>query len=174
MDVTKIRCSSCGKKHDPSDIEPSFDHPSAYFDVAPDERADRVVATYGTIVINGGTSGARFFLRGVLVIPVHGKWPRDGCGWGVWTEVTGAEFDRLVAAGNQADRVKESPIPGRLANELHPFPKSEGVSVLLRMQPPGSAPLVDVLASDHALGIAQVNGVRPEDVFEWISPFFHR
>lgn len=171
--MPKIRCSSCGDEHDPSDIEPSFDCPAAYIEVPAEERAKRIVATDGTVVIDDYTPDARFFLRGVLVIPVRSGWPRDGCGWGVWTEVEEAEFDRLVAAGNEPERTNEAPILGRLANELKPFPASQGLPVLLRIQPPGTAPLVDVLAADHPLGVAQAEGVYPEDVLEWISPFFH-
>lgn len=171
--MAKIRCSCCGEEHDPSDVEPSFDRPSAYFGVPPEERTDRIVATDGTTVIDDHTSEARYFLRGVIVIPVRGDWPRDGLGWGVWAEVSESEFDRIVAAGNAAERAKQAPILGRLANELKPFPGSEGLPVLIRIQPPGTAPLIDVLASEHSLGISQVHGVVPEAVLEWISPFLH-
>jgi hypothetical protein len=171
--MTTIRCSSCGEEHDPSDIEPSFDRPDAYFDVPAAERAARIVATDGTTVIDDCTPNARFFLRGVLVIPVRGGWPRDGCGWGVWSEVTESEFDRLVAAGNAEERADELPLFGNLANELATFPGSRGIPVRVRIQPPGTAPLVDVLAPEHPLGAAQTSGVFPEDVLEWISPLFH-
>ena len=171
--MDKVRCPSCGESHDLTDIELSFDRPSAYFEVPRSERSTRIVATEGLTLIDADTSDGRFFVRAVLVIPVRGGWARDGFGWGAWAEVSRAEFERVIAAGDEPTRVNEPPVAGRLANELKPFPGSERLAIQLRLQSPESVPLIDVIDAEHTLAQAQQTGVYPEDVLEWVFPIVH-
>ena len=171
--MDKVRCPTCGEYHDLTDIELSFDRPSAYFDVPRDERDVRVIATEGLTLIDADSPGGRFFIRAVLVIPIRGGWARDGFGWGTWAEVSETEFERVIAAGDEPTRVNEPPVPGRLANEFTLFPGSENLPIQLRLQSPESVPLIDVLDQQHALGRMQQTGVYPEDVLEWVFPVVH-
>jgi hypothetical protein len=171
--MDKVRCPSCGEDHDLTDIELTFDRPSAYFDVPPAEREERIIATEGLTLIDANTPHGRFFIRAVLVVPVRGGGTRDGFGWGTWAELTKAEFERVIAAGDEPTRVNEPPVPGRLANEFTLFPGSENLRIQLRLQSPESVPLIDVLDESHGLGRVQRVGIYPEDVLEWVFPVVH-
>jgi len=171
--MDKVRCSKCGAEHDVGEIELSFDQPAAYYEISEDERANRVATNEVATVIDSETRQARFFLRGVIVIPVRGETHRDGFGWGVWAEVSEYDFERVIETWNNENRASEPPVRGRLANELRTFAGSLGLAVQLRLQAPGTAPEIDILAKDHALGAKQRNGAQPEDVLEWVSPLLH-
>jgi hypothetical protein len=171
--MDEVTCPSCGERHDISNIELSFDRPSAYFDVPPAEREARTICTEGLTLIDADTPAGRFFVRAVVVIPVRGGWQRDGFGWGTWAELSEDEFERVIAAGDKPERANEPPVPARLANELTVFPDSEGLSIQLRLQSPDLVPLVDILDEHHALGVAQRTGVYPEVVLEWVFPIVH-
>jgi len=171
--MDKFRCPDCGEFHDLDDIELTFDRPSAYFEVPAAERQTRTLTTEGLTIIDPDTPYGRFFIRAVLVIPVRGGGQPDGFGWGTWAEVTEAEFERVIAAGDEPTRVNEPPVPGQLANEFKHFPDSEGIAIQLRLQSPEFVPLIDVLDERHALRQAQRVGVYPENVLEWVFPIVH-
>ena len=171
--MDRVRCSKCGAEHDLSEIELSFDQPAAYFEIPEQERVRRVATNEAATVIDDQTPHTRFFLRGVIVIPVRGETARDGFGWGVWVEVSETDFERVIETWDNEDRASESPVPGHLANELGWFKGSLGLPVQLRLQAPDTAPEIDILARDHALGAKQRDGVFPEDVLEWVSPILH-
>jgi hypothetical protein len=171
--MDRVHCSKCGAEHDLSEIELSCDQPAACLEISNDERARRVATNEAATVIDEGTPYTRFFLRGVIIIPVRGEVDRDGFGWGVWVEVSEADFERVIKTWGNEDRASESPVPGRLANKLGSFPGTLGLPVQLRLQALGSAPEIDILAQDHALGAKQREGALPEDVLEWVSPHLH-
>jgi hypothetical protein len=171
--MDRVHCSKCGKEHDLSDVELSCDKPAAYFEIPEDERARRVDISEAATVIDDGTPHTRFFLRGVIVIPVRGEVDPDGFGWGVWVEVAETDFERVMETWNDVTGVSEAPVSGRLANELRPFPGSLGLVVRMRQQAPDIAPEIDILARDHALGAKQRDGALPEDILDWLSPLLH-
>jgi hypothetical protein len=167
------RCPTCGEIHDLSGVELACDRPEAYFAIPETERDARIIASDAGVVIDPNTPNARFFRRGVLVLPIIGDSTRDGFGWGLWVEVTAAGFARMVDVDDSPTRALERPFLGRLANELPPFPGSFGLRVLLRLQPLDLGPLVEIVDDDNALGRAQRTGVFPEDVVEWVFPVVH-
>lgn len=171
--MDKVRCSHCGAEHDLSDIELSFDQPDAYVDIPRDERERRVATNGSATVIDDRTPHGRFFLRGVIVIPVRGELHRDGFGWGAWAELAEVDFDRVMKVLQDEECQSAEPFVGHLANELGSFPGSLGLPVRLRLQPPGTAPLMDILRDDHPLGAVQRDGAYAEAILEWVSPSLH-
>lgn len=171
--MDRVPCSKCGVEHDLSEIELSFDQPDAYFEIPREDRPTRVATNDAATVIDDRTPHARFFVRGVIVIPIRGESQRDGFGWAVWTEVTNQEFERIVEVWEGKRIDDRSAIIGRLANELGSFPGSLGLPVRLTLHGTEKAPEVEVVATDHPLGQIQRSGALPEDVLEWVSPILH-
>jgi hypothetical protein len=171
--MDRVRCSICGADHDLSDIELTCDRPSAYFEVPESERVVRTFTSEGLTIIDHASDDARFFVRAVIVIPVRGERSHDGFGWGVWAEVSRAEFGRLVEAGDEPGREGTPPLVGTLANELAPFPGSLGLPVHVQIQSPELVPTMVVVDEAHALGSAQRDGVFHEDILEWMHTILH-
>jgi hypothetical protein len=171
--MDRVPCSKCGAEHDLSEIELSFDQPDAYFDIPREERTSRVATNDTATVIDDRTPHTRFFLRGVIVIPVRGETERDGFGWGVWSEVAEEQFERVIELWEGKRQADASPISGRLANEIGSFPGSLGLPVQLRLRGTSKAPEVDIVQRDHPLGMIQRTGALPEDILEWVSPILH-
>ena len=171
--MDRVKCSKCGAEHDLSEIELSFDQPDAFFEVPSEERSVRVATNDAATVIDDRTPQTRYFLRGVIVIPIRGETHRDGFGWGVWSEVTEQQFEHVIEHWKGIRRDDPSPIPARLANELGSFPGSRGLAVHLRLHGTDKAPEVDVTGAEHPLGNVQRAGALLEDVLEWVSPVLH-
>ena len=171
--MDRVHCSKCGSDHNLSEIELSFDQPDAYFEIPREERAARVATNDNATVIDDRTPHTRFFLRGVIIIPIRGETHRDGFGWGVWSEVTEQHFEGVIELWEGNRHEDPSPIPARLANELGSFPGSRGLTVQIRLHGTDKAPEVAVVAPDHPLGKVQSSGALPEDVLEWVSPILH-
>lgn len=166
--MARVRCSICGEDHDLSEAELTCDRPAEYFDVPASERETRTFASEGLTIIDHSSTRARYFVRAVIVIPIRGDVSRDGFGWGAWAEVSRAEFQRLIDAGDEPGRENTPPLEGTLANDLAPFPGSLGLPVRVHIQPPELAPTMVITDDGHSLGAAQRRGVFHEDVLEWL------
>ncbi len=102
--------------------------------------------------------GEKWFLRGNLVLPVHGE--GEDVVWGVWLSVSEGTFDRAAELWENPHRVREPPYPGWLATELPGYEVSTlGMLARLRHRPPGTRPLVVLHGSDHPLAVEQRDGI---------------
>ena len=160
MDVT---CPGCGEQHDLSDMQVGFDKPDAYFAVHPDERDRRWILTAELAVLDG----ARFFVRGVLEIPVSGE-PHPYA-WGVWARVDEDHARALEGGGAEG-----AAFPGRLANQLPGYPQTLGLEVVVRARGAERRPALTVAGEAHPLGVEQRGGVYVERVLEMVWPVVHR
>ena len=173
----RILCASCGKEHDLSELEPSFDRPDAYFEVPADDRAARTLNTVGLCAIRGvGTEPNRYFVRVVLPVPVRGEARRFS--WGIWTEVSEADFARVGDHWNDPDRASLPPFAGSLANEVPFMPDDAGPVLGLRgvgrfLGPRDYPEFVLDPASEHPFAVEQREGIYPERLLEYLSPVIH-
>lgn len=109
--------------------------------------------------------GTRFFVRGLLVLPVRDA--EDDFTWGTWVEVSSGSFERMSELWQTPHREREPPYPGWLANALPAYARSTlGMLARLRTQPVGRAPLVEVSADDHPLSAEQHDGITLARVAE--------
>jgi hypothetical protein len=137
--IMKVRCRSCDELHDLSDMHIGYERPDAWYAVRPDEREERWEISPDFAALDG----ERFFLRGLLPIPVHGE--AHEYAWGVWAAVDEAHFRRYDERSRDPDRYLEPPFPGRIANQL----------------------------PAHPLAAEQRGGVYVERVLEMVSPILH-
>ena len=105
--------------------------------------------------------GERWFLRGNLVLPVHGEDTEDLV-FGVWLSVSEGTFERAAELWDNPHRVREPPYPGWLATALPGYADPTlGMLARLRHRPPGTRPLVALHQSDHPLAVEQREGIAP-------------
>lgn len=106
---------------------------------------------------------ARFFVCGMLELPIHGR--SETFAWRVWVELAEEDFARISELWEQEGREDEPPHPARLATAL-PFytPTTLGLSARLQERPVGERPLVLLEPAAHPLVEEQQKGVAPARV----------
>ena len=172
-----FHCATCGKSHDLSELEPSFDRPDAYFDIPEAERAARTVNTAGLCAIRGeGTTPLRCFVRVVLPVPVRGESRRFR--WGTWVEVAEADFMTIGDNWENPDQASFPPFAGALANDIPLMPEGAtptlGLSGQVHLTGPRDYPefMLDV-NSPHPFAVEQRDGIFGERLLEYLSPALH-
>src|SRR4051812_21807165 len=89
------QCSTCGEEHDDlPDI--GADKPDKWFGVPKKERRARVRLSKDTCVIDDD-----YFIRGVLLLPIHGQ--EVPFGFGVWVSQKRENFETYLANFDTAD-----------------------------------------------------------------------
>ncbi len=163
----KIRCATCDELHDLSDIHIGYERPDAWFAVRPDERETRWEMDSDLAALDG----ERFFIRGLVAIPVRGEaHPYE---WGVWAAVGEADYRRYDAAYDDPERHRLPAFPGRLATQLPGYPQTLGVPVTVRLGEGTSRPSFTVDDAAHPLALEQRDGIYVERLLEMVSPALH-
>jgi len=163
----KIRCATCDELHDLSEMQLGYSRPDAWYAVHPEEREERWRADADLAVLEG----ERFFVRGVLLIPVRGE--KQPYAWGTWAAVDEADFRRYRALYDDPDAHREPPFAGRIANQLPGYPQTLGLPVTIRLGGGSDRPSLTVDDADHPLAVEQRDGVYLERVLEMLSPTLH-
>lgn len=171
--MDRILCDCCGQEHDLSEIEPSYTWPDAYLELPEDEREFRVLATSDSVLIRDlADTERRFFLRVLLPFSVRGEDTRYS--WGVWVEVSQADWERVDELWSDPDQGSEPPFPAVLANSLSGYARTLGLHGMVQLTGPNWVPDFTLLASvDHPLAAEQREGVYPERVVEWAAMHVH-
>jgi hypothetical protein len=139
--------------------------PFAFHAAAPDAWSDGLAddPESGLTADQCVIAGERFFVRGLLVLPVHDA--EEDFTWGIWVEVSAGSFERMSELWETPNREREPPYPGWLANALPGYDAPTiGMLARLKTQPVGRAPLVQVSADDHPLSAEQQHGITTERV----------
>ena len=168
-----MRCAICGEEHDWSTMEPSFERPDAYWAIPDAERHHRTLAGRSHCRIrNLADTERRYFLRVMLPIPIRGE--GRACQWGIWAEVSAADFETAWARWDDADQASEPAFHGRLANSVAGYPETIGLPGLLQLTGPTTAPDFRFDQDlDHPFAREQRDGVFPERRFEWLMQRAH-
>jgi hypothetical protein len=105
--------------------------------------------------------GERVFIRCILPVPLKGE--DDYFGWGAWAEVEPEVFERYLELYEEDGR-EEPPAPGKLANQLPPYPGTTlGTRVMIQFQTPDDRPTLTLLETDKSrLAQDQRDGVDGE------------
>jgi len=152
METTGFVCAVCGVAHEglPTDI--GYRLPDAVVAIPQPDRAAR--AEWNSDVCK---MGDRFFIRGVLRVPLLGR--NDDFGWGVWAEVAPEAFQRYLEL-HEKDGSNEPLKTGTLANDISFYEDAASERILIQFGPSGDRPdfLTDPkstssLARDQAEGI---------------------
>jgi hypothetical protein len=170
--MDRVRCATCGEESDLLAMEPSYGRPDAYFDV-PEEQREYLTnfSKDDGRIRNADDTDRRHFLRVLLSVPIRGD---KDCAWGVWVEVSAADWERAYDLWDDPKQAKEPPFPGTLANALRGYDGTLGLPGRVRLTGPKTAPIFELDPSvDHPLAREQREGVYAERVVEWVSAHHH-
>lgn len=156
-------CSVCGRYHEREARDIRMTLPDPVFRLEEDERRRRAWVGEDSSVLHGD-DGERFFVRGLLELPIRAT---DAYfGYGVWVEVDEDDFRLLGKLWNDAEGFDHPPFPGRLANELLPYSETLGLPVRLRLRDVELLPLVELEDAANPLVADQRNGITDHDAHD--------
>lgn len=151
-EALRFTCRVCGERHEGLP-DFGFDAPLYYLQVPEAERAARCRLSSDFCVID-----ERYhFVRAVLLVPVHGT--AQAFGWGAWTSLSPANFQRYLDIWALDDPGEEGPYFGWLSNRLPFYPDTLELKLRVTPQAGGQRPLLEIEASDHPLAVDQREGI---------------
>lgn len=160
-----MKCAFCGEDHPIDSLELSYRRPDDAASLAEDERSERVQENADLCIIDG----KRFFVRGVLPLPVEEcERPYN---LGVWVEVSQPDFERIYALWDEPNQVNEPRFSAVLANNIDGLPPTVRLAAELELTGPTTRPGVHVALADHPLYEEQNAGVSPHRAHEYSSFF---
>jgi len=165
-----FNCSVCGKEHDSLPRDMAYHRPADYFEVPPDERDKRVWFDAERNPDLCVIDGSKFYLRGVLAVPIQGE--IDEIRWGTWARVEEKDFRRFIDLWNETDVSDEPNFCGHLSGGVRDFADSDGLKVIIKLQSNKQRPRFQVVSETHPLAKAQRSGVTMEDVHAVVLPTF--
>jgi hypothetical protein len=148
-----LPCDICGVQHIPDDLSFAADEPNPTFQVPLRERSRRVTADSDYVVLDDEV----FFIRGMIVVPVHEYEPMLlGCWANVWPD----HFALIKHAREAGLRNSGSfHLPARLTNTWSCYPSLLNRRVRVIPQPDGTRPEFILLDRDHPLYGHQREGI---------------
>jgi hypothetical protein len=153
------QCAICGELHDGlPDI--GFEWPDPYFGVPEAERVARVRGTVDTCIIDDEDH----YIRGVILIPVHGG--GNHFGLGVWVSQKRENFETYV---ENFDSIDIGPFFGWLSNRI-PFYEQDtwALKTMARFQGGKQRPLIELEPSDHPLYRDYSEGITPDRAWQYV------
>jgi hypothetical protein len=156
-----MRCSQCSQEHPVEVMELTFRRPDAVVALPAEERARDVRESDDVCHTRGG----RFFVRGVLPLPVAGR--DEPYRIGLWVEVDEAAYGRVHERWNDPDQADEPAMPARVANAIPTLPDTLGLDAALRLTGPRSRPDIFVADPSHPLALEQAHGITGHRAFEY-------
>jgi hypothetical protein len=156
-------CSVCGKEHPARELELSYRRPDVIFNLTSEERKERCKENDDICMLDG----ERFFVRGLLALPVHERdYPYS---LGVWAEIDRDSFQKIWDLWDDPNQGKEPPMTGTLANAIPSVVHTIGLSVLVKLSDPDTRPSFEVTESKHQLFQEQQQGISEHRAYEYSS-----
>lgn len=163
MGETLKVCSVCGKEHPARNMELSFRRPDVIFNLTSEERKARCKENDDICILDG----ERFFVRGLLALPVRERdYPYSQ---GVWAEIDRESFQRIWDLWDDPDQGEEPPMAGTLANAIPSLVHTVGLGVLVKLSGPKTRPCFEVTDSKHQLYEEQRKGISEHRAHEYSS-----
>jgi hypothetical protein len=142
----------------------AFAKPADYFLIPAKQRQRRCTLTSDLCVIDE----RRFYLRGILYVPVNGAKKRFG--WGLWARVSKRTFHRYLEL-YYADGTEEPPFRGHLSVEDKPgYEGLNGNVVRIQFRTASDRPQFTLGRSKNRLYREQQQGITLHRVHEIVSP----
>src|SRR6266576_2807982 len=152
--MDEVLCSVCGQAHSLDQSELVFGLPDELFELSEKERTDRCDISDDVCALDR----ERFFIRGLLPLPVKGR-EKVYC-IGMWAEVSVEVFGRIYKRWSDPDQADEPRLPATLANQLplHTW-STHALPVLIQLIGPKSRPEFFVQSREHDLYCEQTAGI---------------
>ncbi len=162
-----VQCRCCGETHDIEEMDFGFRRPDAWVDLTEPERPARSVFNDEAGIIDGN----RFFIRGVLYVPVAGR--QNQFGWGVWGEVSEETYERCRELFRDENQHQAPRFPAQLANRLPGYPSTLGLPMAMQLVSPDLRPVFYLETNEHALDTDIRKGIPAERLLEILEPYIH-
>ena len=146
-------CSVCGREHDGEGLELAFERPHEIAELSVEARARRCLLKSEVSVLDD----QRFFVRGVLSLPLAGK--AIPYNLGVWAEVARAALERIDELWDDPKQEREPPFDGTLANRVPLVANSLGLALVVRLSGPTTRPYFEITDESHELFAEQRRGI---------------
>jgi hypothetical protein len=156
-----IVCGTCGRSHARDEIELVFRLPDAIFTLSEDERKER--CDIGTDLC--ALDRRRFFVRGLLPLPVHGRAVPYRIG--LWAEVDEDSFGMIYHLWDSQDQAKCPLLSGTLSNDLPLVPPTIALEVAIQLTGPTTRPDFLLRQTEHPLSLEQNLGIDPHRALEY-------
>jgi hypothetical protein len=145
-----FRCAICAEEHEGlPDI--GLHAPDPYLDVPENERAERTTFTSDRCTVRDG-DGEQYFVRGVIVIPIHGQ--DEPFGLGVWVSQSRANYERYERNEEMA------PTFGWLANRIAHYEENTFLlKTRVHFGVQNHRPTIELEPTDHPLAVEQRRGI---------------
>lgn len=150
-------CSVCGEEHEGRLRDVRMGLPEPVFQLGEAERGERAEVEEDWCRFMDRSGETRYFVRGLVHVPVRGE--ADEFRFGIWVEVTAADFERLGELWHDPDGSETGPVFGALANELAPYVDTVDLPVAIQLRDVRILPAVIVLDAHHPLGADQRAGI---------------
>jgi hypothetical protein len=158
----EVTCLTCGKVHPLTESELVFGLPDEIFALSKEDRSARCHISDDICALDQ----QRFFVRGLLPLPVHGR--AQVYRVGLWAEISAEVFRRILALWSDPAQSDEPRLPGILANQLPLIEEaSAGLPVLIQLTGPKMRPEFYVQSVDHPLHTEQTNGIDEHRALEY-------
>ena len=156
-------CAICGKEHPARNLELVFRRPDAIATLTEEEREKRCQENNDICVLDEN----RFFVRGLLALPVHER--DQPYSLGVWAEVDGDSFQRILDLWDAPDQADEPPMEGTLANAIPSVVRALGLHLSVKLSDPKTRPYFTVTQKPHQLYSEQSEGISVHRAHEYSS-----
>ena len=151
--LTGFACTHCHRFHDVLPLSFSVKAPLAVTRLPAEELESRLVITRDQCVVDN----AQFFLRGRIVLPIHGL--EEPFIWGVWAEISPKNFIGTQNLWKTEGRERTPSYPGYLDTELPLYGNTLNLEVRVQTQVVGRRPHFTMVQQDHALAVEQKGGI---------------
>jgi hypothetical protein len=163
MEKFSFTCSCCGRVYDEMPLCFGADHPVQYFDVAPEQRENRIELTESLCVIDE----THFFHRGRITIPVIDY--TDDLIFNVWTSISRDNFELRNSIWNDQDRSTHGPYFGWLSTVVPTYGDTINIKTMAYESDAGAIPSIQVFEEGHALTNDQQSGITFEQAKEKVQ-----
>jgi hypothetical protein len=159
------RCSVCGVEHPRSELEWYFVRPDPVVAIPKRQRGKRCKENDDLCAIDS----KRYFVRGVLPLPVEG-WDHS-YQIGIWVEVKLNDFRTIVEHWTDEGQSSMPPFEGTLANDISLHEDTLGLEVRVALTGPTTRPEIYIVDTRHDLYHEQNNGISSHRAYEYSSLF---
>ena len=105
----------------------------------------------------------RFFVRGVLELPIQGT--AEVFGWGMWVEIEQDDYENMIEKWEK-DMSNEEPFSGRLDTIPPGYETDLKYEVSIQLQDKDTRPFFALKSNNSKLYLEQQNGITIERVAE--------
>jgi hypothetical protein len=157
-------CTVCGNLHEEPDLpDLGMEFPDPYLDVPEQERDERTEHSSETCIVRD-EDGEHYFIRGVILVPVHGQ--EEPFGIGVWVSQSRQNFARYLA--NEA----MAPTFGWLCNRIDFYsPTTYLLKTRVHFQEGGRRANIELEPTEHPLAVDQREGISLPRAWEIVHRY---